>query len=83
LDDYLHRFAAQQSAKGVSRVYVLVDDAQPRLILGFYTLSAAQIDTLQLSEQDRKNCRATRCPAFAWVAWHAAPKARAGAWASC
>ena len=41
LDDYLRRFAAQQVARGVSAVYVLIDSEQPSQILGFYTLSAA------------------------------------------
>ena len=54
LDDYLHKYAAQQNAKGISTVYVLVDDAAPSRILGFYTLSAAQVDVQQLSDTDRK-----------------------------
>jgi predicted GNAT family N-acyltransferase len=48
LDDYLHKYAAQQNAKGISTVFVFVDDAAPSKILGFYTLSAAQIDVQQL-----------------------------------
>ena len=64
LDDYLHRFAAQQSAKGVSTVYVLVDDAQPSVILGFYTLSAAQVDSPQLSAVDRKKLPRYPVPCF-------------------
>ncbi len=64
LDDYLHRFAAQQSAKGVSTVYVLVDDAQPSVILGFYTLSAAQVDAPQLKEVDRKKLPRYPVPCF-------------------
>lgn len=64
LDDYLHWFAAQQSAKGVSTVYVLIDDAAPSLILGFYTLSAAQVDVLQLSDTDRKTLSRYPVPCF-------------------
>lgn len=64
LDDYLQRFAAQQSAKGVSAVYVLVDDAEPSVILGFYTLSAAQVDVLQLSDTDRKKLPRYPVPCF-------------------
>lgn len=64
LDDYLHRFAAQQSAKGVSSVYVLVDDTAPSVILGFYTLSAAQVDVLQLSVSDRKKLPRYPVPCF-------------------
>ena len=64
LDDYLQRFAAQQSERGVSTVYVLVDDAQPRVILGFYTLSAAQVDVVQLSAADRKKLPRYPVPCF-------------------
>ncbi len=54
LDDYLHKYAAQQNAKGISTVFVFVDDAAPSKILGFYTLNAAQIDVQQLSDTERK-----------------------------
>jgi len=54
LDDYLHKYAAQQNSKGISTVFVLVDDMAPSNILGFYTLSAAQIDVQQLSDTERK-----------------------------
>lgn len=53
LDEYLRRFAQQHRRKGVSTVYVLVDSAAPSLILGYYTLSAAQIDIAGLSDADR------------------------------
>ena len=49
LDEYLRRFASQHSRKGVSVVRVLVDDAAPSEILGFYSLSAAQVDVQQLA----------------------------------
>lgn len=64
LDDYLHRFAAQQSARGVSAVYVLVDSDQPSRILGFYTLSAAQVDVSHLSASDRKKLPRYPVPCF-------------------
>lgn len=53
LDEYLRRFAQQHKKKGVSTVYVLVDSEAPSLILGYYTLSAAQIDIADLSDADR------------------------------
>lgn len=53
LDEYLRRFAQQHRTKGVSAVYVLVDSEAPSLILGYYTLSAAQIDIADLSDADR------------------------------
>ncbi|TAG43845.1 MAG: GNAT family N-acetyltransferase [Betaproteobacteria bacterium] len=55
LNEYLQRFALQQSKKGITAVHVLVDSRAPSVILGYYTLSAAQIDVDQLSpEQQRK-----------------------------
>lgn len=64
LDDFLHRFAAQQSARGVSAVYVLVESDQPSRILGFYTLSAAQVDVSHLSASDRKKLPRYPVPCF-------------------
>jgi GNAT superfamily N-acetyltransferase len=64
LDNYLQRFAAQQFARGVSAVYVLVDSEQPSRILGFYTLSAAQVDVLHISESDRKKLPRYPVPCF-------------------
>ncbi|NMM13754.1 MAG: GNAT family N-acetyltransferase [Rhodoferax sp.] len=64
LDDYLHRFAVQHSRKGVSTVHVLVDAGRPSLILGYYTLSAAQVDVLQLSDVDRKKLPRYPIPCF-------------------
>ena len=64
LDDYLYKYAAQQNAKGLSTVFVMVDDAQPRKILGFYTLSAAQIDVQQLTDTERKKLPRYPVPCF-------------------
>jgi len=64
LDDYLHKYAAQQNAKGLSTVFVMVDAAQPSKILGFYTLSAAQIDVQQLSVTERKKLPRYPVPCF-------------------
>jgi predicted GNAT family N-acyltransferase len=64
LDDYLHKYAAQQTAKGISTIFVLVDDAAPSKILGFYTLSAAQVAVQQLSETDRKKLPRYPIPCF-------------------
>ena len=64
LDVYLHRFAVQHSRKGVSTVHVLVNTDRPRLILGYYTLSAVQIDVLQLRDADRKKLPRYPVPCF-------------------
>ena len=39
LDEYLHRFAFQQSKKGIAVVWVLVDTDMPKTILGYYRAS--------------------------------------------
>ena len=44
LDEYLQRFAVQQCKKGVAVVRVLIDTDRPKIIVGYYSLSAAQID---------------------------------------
>lgn len=64
LDDYLHKYAAQQNTKGISTVFVLVNDAAPSKILGFYTLSAAQVEVEKLSEAERKKLPRYPVPCF-------------------
>jgi GNAT superfamily N-acetyltransferase len=64
LDDYLKRFAAQQSKKGVTAVHVLVDSSATATILGYYTLSAAQVDVAQLDERSRKKLPRYPVPCF-------------------
>jgi len=64
LDDYLHRYAAQQGKKGVSVVRVLIDTDSPSTILGYYSLSAAQIDAKQLPEDERKKLPRYPVPCF-------------------
>ena len=44
LDDYVRRFAEQHRRRGISSVFVLADSARPEHILGYYTLSAAEIE---------------------------------------
>jgi GNAT superfamily N-acetyltransferase len=64
LNDYLSRFATQHQRRGVSQTYVLVDTAEPSLVLGYYTLSAAQIDAVELSDRDRKRLPRYPVPCF-------------------
>ena len=54
LDEYLRRFAEQHRRRGISSVYVLTDSAQPARILGYYTLSAAEVDAGRLTEAERR-----------------------------
>lgn len=64
LDAFLHKYAVQQSAKGISSVFVLVDSEHPSNILGFYTLSAAQISVEQLGVAERKKLPRYPVPCF-------------------
>ncbi len=64
LDEYLHRFAVQHIRKGVTTVHVLVDDAAPATLLGYYTLSAAEVDSVELRASERKRLPRYPVPCF-------------------
>lgn len=64
LDAYLAQLAVQHVRKGVSAVYVLVDTERPREVLGYYTLSAAELDGAQLSDADRQHLPRYPVPCF-------------------
>jgi predicted GNAT family N-acyltransferase len=64
LDEYLHRFAEQHRRRGISSVYVLTESAQPERILGYYTLSAAEVDGQRLTEAERKKLPRYPLPCF-------------------
>ncbi len=64
LDSYLKHFATQQSKKGIATVRVLVDTTSPKIILGFYSLSAAQIDVTQLDAQVQRKLPRYPVPCF-------------------
>jgi len=44
LNEFLAKYARQANESGASRTYVAVDDARDVTILGFYTLSPAQME---------------------------------------
>jgi GNAT superfamily N-acetyltransferase len=64
LNDYLKRLAEQHRRKGVSTPFVLVDTDTPSRILGYYCLSAAQVDSAELRENDRKKLPRYPVPCF-------------------
>ena len=64
LDEYLHRFALQQSKKGLAVVRVLVDTDAPRAILGYYSLSAGQIDIANMDEHTQRKLPRYPVPCF-------------------
>lgn len=54
LNEFLQIRAARHQAQRVSRTFVLTDEAEPRRILGYYTLSNSQIARAQLSEAEAR-----------------------------
>jgi len=64
LDDYLRLYAAQQRKKGMSVVRVLVNTDFPAKILGYYSLSAAQIDVERLTQKERSKLPRYPIPCF-------------------
>lgn len=54
LDAYLRQQAVQHHRDGISTTHVLVDDVERACILGYYSLSAAQLLLTDLQEADRK-----------------------------
>ncbi len=64
LNAYLQNLAEQHRRKGISAVYVLVDSAAPSVILGYYTLSAAEVDALHLADADCKRLPRYPVPCF-------------------
>jgi len=64
LDEYIGRFADQHRKRGISSVYVLADSTQPERIVGYYTLSAAEIDAQRLPDAERKQLPRYPVPCF-------------------
>lgn len=64
LDDYLRHRAGQHQRDGIATTHVLIDDGAPARILGYCSLSAAQLSMGELREQDRKRLPAYPIPAI-------------------
>jgi len=64
LNDYLTRRATQDRRRNLTQIYVLVDTDAPRQVLGYYTLSAAQIDTKQISGKEQRRLPRYPIPCF-------------------
>lgn len=64
LNDYLTRRATQDRRRNLSQVYVLVDTDAPTQVLGYYTLSAAQVDTEQISAREKRRLPRYPIPCF-------------------
>jgi predicted N-acetyltransferase YhbS len=48
LNEYLLRYARQNQKGGIARTFVAVAEAQPRRVLGYYSLTVAGIDKANL-----------------------------------
>ena len=48
LDEYLARFARQNHESGVTRTFVAVRDAEPSVVLGYYSLTVGALDKKNL-----------------------------------
>lgn len=64
LDDYLRNRAGQHLRDGIATTHILIDDLQPARILGYCSLSAAQIHLHELHQEDRKRLPAYPVPAM-------------------
>jgi len=64
LNDYLTRRATQDRRRNLTQVYVLVDTDAPTQVLGYYTLSAAQVNTEQISDRERRRLPRYPVPCF-------------------
>ena len=54
LDEYLHRYARQDVKRGVARLFIATPADDERVVVGFYTLSAASVSAEHLPEPLRK-----------------------------
>ncbi len=54
LDSYFRDRASRDAREKLSAVFVVVAESEPTKILGFYTLSAQQVDAGNLPEELRK-----------------------------
>jgi len=63
LNDYLQKTAQQHLQKGIANTYVLVNRAEPRRIIGFFTISFLEVDISEVPAEYRKKLPRTRLPA--------------------
>ena len=54
LNDYLKRYAKQNHKKGIAKTWVIVNSDNPEIPLGYYSLSMAEIQKDNLSEEMKK-----------------------------
>lgn len=63
LDDYLHRHARQNHISGLAKTFVAIEDISLK-ILGFYSLSPAEIDHNRVPDQVTRGMSRYNIPGF-------------------
>ncbi|WP_108648101.1 GNAT family N-acetyltransferase [Polynucleobacter rarus] len=64
LDHFLNNLAGQLAKKNITNTYVLVEPNNPTEIVGFYSLSAAQVDHSQFNQGLQKKLPKYPIPCF-------------------
>ena len=64
LNEYLHRYAMQDRRRLLSQIHVLLRCGEPNRVLGYYTLSAAQVDVKELADSERSRLPRYPIPCF-------------------
>jgi GNAT superfamily N-acetyltransferase len=54
LNDYLQRYAKQNHQKGIAKTWVIVNTNNPKIPVGYYSLSMAEIQRDNLSDEIKK-----------------------------
>ena len=67
LDEYLRQRASQHQRDGISTTHVLVENEGDSLLLGYYSLAAAQLQLCELQEADRRRLPRYPVPAIRMV----------------
>ena len=63
LNEYLQKTASQHLKKGIANTYTLVSSAEPRRILGFFTLSFLEVDLSEVPAKYGKKLPRSHLPA--------------------
>jgi hypothetical protein len=64
LNEFLRRYARQSHDKGAAKTFLAISDADPKTILGYYSVSPASIEYARAPEIIRKGVAKHDVPAF-------------------
>jgi GNAT superfamily N-acetyltransferase len=64
LDDYLKKFALENSERGISRAWVALNDDTLQKVLGYYTLSSAHLEHHELPKNHQRGLPKYPIPAI-------------------